>query len=80
MYSRDELCLRSFECFILVFIKHQNKPLVSAEIVRHSSTYIILYVYCVVKIRETAFVIRHTILLTKKISICEMMKIIYIIK
>ena len=29
---------------ILVFInKHQNNPLVSAETIRHSSTYIILY-------------------------------------
>ena len=26
--------------------KHQNNPLVSAETVRHSSTYIILYEFC----------------------------------
>ena len=38
MYSRDELFLRSFKCYL-------NNPLVSAETVRHSSTYIILYVF-----------------------------------
>ena len=45
MYSRDELFLRSVECYF-VFISHKNKhknnPLVSAETVRHYSTYIIL--------------------------------------
>ena len=50
MYSRDELFLRSLDV-ILVFIllvdpnsgnKHQYNPLVSAETVCHSSTYIIL--------------------------------------
>ena len=28
---------------IIYFNKHQNNPLVSAETIRHSSTYIILY-------------------------------------
>ena len=43
MYSRDELLLRSIECYFGVY-KHQNNPLVSAETVHHESTYIILYV------------------------------------
>ena len=29
--------------FLSSFNKHQNNPLVSAETIRHSSTYIILY-------------------------------------
>ena len=33
--------------------KHQNNPLVSAETVRHSSTYIILYVRVVITAAET---------------------------
>ena len=41
-------CLFLYE-FILVYIficnKHQNNPLVSAETIRHSSTYIIIYIY-----------------------------------
>ena len=45
MYSRDELFLRLLECHFCVFDKHQNKPLVSAEAVRHPSTYIILYTF-----------------------------------
>ena len=31
--------------FWYLFIKHQNNPLVSAETIRHSSTYIILYIF-----------------------------------
>ena len=54
MYSSDELFLRSFECYSGVFSlvasqlgekkTHQNNPLASAETIRHSSTYIILYI------------------------------------
>ena len=44
MYSRDELFLRSPECYFGVN-KHQNSSLVKAETVRHSSTYIILSVF-----------------------------------
>ena len=58
MYSRDEPFLRSRELFwywspSLLHNsgnEHQNNPLVSAETVRHSSTYIILYIfmlYCI---------------------------------
>ena len=43
MYSSDELFLRSLECYFCVY-KHKNNPLVSAETIRHSGTYIILYV------------------------------------
>ena len=42
MHSRDELFLRSLECYFGVY---QNNPLVSAETVRHSSTYIILCIH-----------------------------------
>ena len=53
MYSREELFLRSIELFLCLFPsllrnsgnKHKNNPLVSAETVRHSSTYIILYIF-----------------------------------
>ena len=51
MHSRDELFLRSLECYFGVYSprntenKHQNDPLVSAETVRHSSTNIILYMF-----------------------------------
>ena len=34
-----------FWCLFNLFNKHQNNPLVSAETVRHSSTYIILYIH-----------------------------------
>ena len=53
MYFRDELFLRSLECYFCVLFpsllhksgnKHQNNPLVSVETVRHSSSYIILYI------------------------------------
>ena len=52
MYSRDEMFLRSLECFLCLFPsllrnsgnKHRNNPLVSVETVRHSSTYFILYI------------------------------------
>ena len=53
MYSRDELIRRSLEryfdvyfhrCFATRGNKHQNNPIVSAETVRHLSTYIVLYV------------------------------------
>ena len=44
MYSRDKLFLRSLECYFGIYYKHQNDPRVSAETVRHSSTYIILYI------------------------------------
>ena len=45
MYSREELFLRSLECFFRNSgNKHQNNPLVSAETIRHSSAYIILYI------------------------------------
>ena len=43
MYSHDELFLCSLEYYFGVYSKHQNNALVSAETVRHSSTYIILY-------------------------------------
>ena len=43
MYSRDELLLRSLKCYFYSN-KHQNNPLVRAETIRHSSTYIILYI------------------------------------
>ena len=43
MFSHDELFLRSLEYSSGVY-EHQNNPLVSAETVRHSSTYIILYI------------------------------------
>ena len=54
MYSRGGLLLRSPECYFWCLFpsllrisgnKHQNNPLVSAETVRHSSTYIILYIF-----------------------------------
>ena len=44
MYSRDEPFLRSLDCYFGIF-KHQNNPLVSGETIRHSSTYIILYIF-----------------------------------
>ena len=47
MYSRDELFLCSLECYFGVNFprcEHQNNPLVIVETIRHSSTYIILYV------------------------------------
>ena len=52
MYSRDEMFLRSLGCFLCLFPsllrnsvnKYRNNPLVGAETVRHSSTYIILYI------------------------------------
>ena len=42
-------CFCAYSSVILVFIslialQHQNDPLVSAETIRHSSTYIILYI------------------------------------
>ena len=47
MYSRDELFLCSLECYFGFYInKHQNNTLLTAQAVRHSSTYIILYVLC----------------------------------
>ena len=55
MYSRDELFLRSIECYFWCLFpsllhnsgnKQKNKPLVSAETVRHSSTFIIHYIVC----------------------------------
>ena len=54
MYSCAELFLRSLKCYFGVYfprcfatreIKHQNNPLMSTKTVRHSSTYIILYLY-----------------------------------
>ena len=50
MHSRDEPFLRSLECYFGIYFprnsgnKHQSNPLVSAETIRHSSKYIILYV------------------------------------
>ena len=53
MYSRDELSLCSLEHYFVLItlvasqlgkINIKNNPLVSAETVRHSSTYIILSV------------------------------------
>ena len=43
MHSRDELFQRSREVYFGVYNKHQNKPLVSAETVRHESAYVVLY-------------------------------------
>ena len=47
MHSRNELFLCSLECYFGIYfprrVKHKNNPLVSAQTVRHSSTYIILY-------------------------------------
>ena len=42
MYSRNKPFLRSPECHFGIYF-HQNNPRMSAEAVRHSSTYIILY-------------------------------------
>ena len=42
MYSGGGLFMHSLEFYFGVYL-HQNKPLVSASTVRHSSTYIILY-------------------------------------
>ena len=43
MYSHDELFLRSLECYFGVYL-NTKITLMSAETVRHSSTYIILHV------------------------------------
>ena len=44
MYSRVErFCAHSSVILVFISKKHQNNPLVSAETIRHSSTYIILY-------------------------------------
>ena len=55
MYSRDELFLHSLECYFGVYFPRCfatreintkiTLSLVSAETIRHSSTYIIIYVY-----------------------------------
>ena len=36
-------CAHSSVIVVFIIITHQNDPLMSAEAVRHSSTYIILY-------------------------------------
>ena len=53
MYSGDELVHWPRKGYSGVYFpscerrnKHQNNPLVSVEPVRHSSTYIILYIMC----------------------------------
>ena len=56
MHSHEELFLCSLECYFGIHFpfplllhnlgnKHQNNPLVSAETVCHSSTYIIFYFF-----------------------------------
>ena len=44
--------------FWCLFDKHQNDPLVSAESVRHSSTYIILYMFSGVNLSSVLYYIR----------------------
>ena len=47
----DDVCTLVKKCFcahssvIYAFIKHKNNPLVSAETVRHTNTYTIIYLY-----------------------------------
>ena len=54
MYPRDEMSLCSLECYVGVYfprrfatrfakIKYQNNLMVRAETIRHSGTYIFLY-------------------------------------
>ena len=54
MHSRDELFMRSPECYFLCLFpsllhnlgnKQKNNPLVSAETFRHSNTYISFYLF-----------------------------------
>ena len=47
--------------------KHQNNPLVSAETVRHSSTYIILYIPCVQCMLERQYTANH---ITNYVHVC----------
>ena len=45
---RDELLLRSLGCYFGIYLKTPNNPPVTAETYRHSSTYIIIYVFLVI--------------------------------
>ena len=48
MYSHYELFLRAPEFYFGVYLNnHQNYPLVSAETIRHSSTYILFCIFAV---------------------------------